>query len=83
MLHRRPVERARRRGRRCSSARGAAIAIPLDPRLVEEGLDPTVGRRFQRVRPPGGAERVLPDLLAVETRQDLDPVEGIGAILRF
>jgi hypothetical protein len=23
------------------------------------------------------------DLLAVETRQDLDPVEGIGAILRF
>ena len=59
----------------CGRAAAAAITCPLDGTTMEhrdDGLDLAVRLTLAY----GG------DLLAVE-RQDLDPVEGIGAILRF
>ncbi len=60
----------------CGRASDAAITCPLDGTTMEhrdDGLDLAVRLTLAY----GG------DLLAVEHRQDLDPVEGIGAILRF
>jgi peptide chain release factor subunit 1 len=60
----------------CGRASLAAATCPLDGTTMEwrdDGLDLAVRLTLAY----GG------DLLAVESRRDLDPVEGIGAILRF
>ena len=56
--------------------RVAPATCPLDGTTMEprdDGLDLAVRQTLAH----GG------DVLAVEHRRDLDPVEGIGAILRF
>jgi peptide chain release factor subunit 1 len=60
----------------CGRAAATATTCPLDGTTMEhrdDGLDLAVRLTLAY----GG------DLLAVEGRRDLDPVEGIGAILRF
>ena len=60
----------------CGRLMAEAGECPLDGTALEqrdEGLDPTV----HRVLAYGGT------VLAVQDRPDLDPVEGIGALLRF
>ena len=60
----------------CGRAALDAITCPLDGTTMEardDGLDLAVRLTLAH----GG------DVLAVEHRQDLDPVDGIGAVLRF
>ena len=60
----------------CGRAALDAIMCPLDGTTMEardDGLDLAVRLTLAH----GG------DVLAVEHRRDLDPVDGIGAILRF
>jgi peptide chain release factor subunit 1 len=76
LLYQTGVQRDGYRCPACGRAAAAASTCPLDGTTMEhrdDGLDLAVRLTLAY----GG------DLLAVETRQDLDPVEGIGAILRF
>ena len=76
LLHQSGVQRDAFRCPACGRAGAAAGTCPLDGTTMEhrdDGLDLAVRLTLAY----GG------DLLAVEHRQDLDPVEGIGAILRF
>ena len=76
LLHQAGVQRDAYRCPACGRAAAAATTCPLDGTTMEhrdDGLDLAV-----RLTLAYGGE-----LLAVEHRQDLDPVEGIGAILRF
>jgi hypothetical protein len=60
----------------CGRAAVRALTCPLDGTKMEprdDGLDLAVRLTLAN----GG------DVWAVEHRQDLDPVEGIGALLRF
>ena len=62
--------------RDCGRAALGASTCPLDGTTMEprdDGLDLAVRQTLAH----GG------DVLAVKYRRDLDPVEGIGAILRF
>ena len=75
LLHQLGVQKDAYRCPACGRAAATAITCPLDGTSMEhrdDGLDLAVRLTLAY----GG------DLLAVE-RQDLDPVEGIGAILRF
>ncbi len=70
------VQRAAFRCPACGRAAPDATTCPLDGTTMEprdDGLDLAV-----RLTLAHGGE-----VLALQTRQDLDPVEGIGAILRF
>jgi peptide chain release factor subunit 1 len=70
------VQRAAHRCAACGRASLDAITCPLDGTTMEardDGLDLAV-----RLTLAHGGE-----VLALESRRDLDPVEGIGAILRF
>jgi len=76
LLHRSGVQKDAYRCPACGRAAIAATTCPLDGTTMEhrdDGLDLAVRLTLAY----GG------DLLAVESRQDLEPVEGIGAILRF
>ncbi|MEO5574875.1 MAG: Vms1/Ankzf1 family peptidyl-tRNA hydrolase [Gaiellaceae bacterium] len=76
LLHQAGVQRDAYRCPACSRAAAVATTCPLDGTTMEhrdDGLDLAVRLTLAY----GG------DLLAVTRRQDLDPVEGIGAILRF
>jgi peptide chain release factor subunit 1 len=76
LLHRSGVQKDAYRCPACGRAAIAATTCPLDGTTMEhrdDGLDLAVRLTLAY----GG------DLLAVERRQDLEPVEGIGAILRF
>ena len=76
LLHQAGVKRHAYRCPACGRAAAVAGTCPLDGTTMEhrdDGLDLAVRLTLAY----GG------DLLAVEGRQDLDPVEGIGAILRF
>jgi hypothetical protein len=60
----------------CGRAAAAAGACPLDGtelEEVEDGLDVAV----QRALAHGG------EIVSVGTHRDLDPVEGVGALLRY
>ena len=70
------VQKAAYRCPACGRAALDAITCPLDGTTMEardDGLDLAV-----RLTLAHGGE-----VLALQSRQDLDPVEGIGAILRF
>ena len=76
LLYQAGVQRDAYRCPACGRAAAAATTCPLDGTTMEhrdDGLDLAVRLTLAY----GG------DLLAVEARPDLDPVEGIGAILRF
>jgi len=76
LLYQAGVQRDGYRCPACGRAAAEATRCPLDGTTMEhrdDGLDLAVRLTLAY----GG------DLLAVEARQDLDPVEGIGAILRF
>jgi peptide chain release factor subunit 1 len=76
LLHQAGVERDAYRCPSCGRAALDAKTCPLDGTTMEprdDGLD--IAMRLTLAH--GG------DVLAVEQRQDLDPVQGIGAILRF
>ena len=76
LLHQAGVQRDAYRCPACGRAAAAAGTCPLDGTTLEhrdDGLDLAVRLTLAY----GG------DLLAVEYSRDLDPVEGIGAILRF
>lgn len=76
LLHQAGVQKEAYRCPACGRAAAAATGCPLDGTTMEQrddGLDLAVRLTLAY----GG------DLLAVETRRDLDPVEGIGAILRY
>ena len=76
LLHQAGVQKDAYRCPACGRAAAVASTCPLDGTTMErrdDGLDLAV-----RLTLAYGGE-----LLAVERRQDLDPVEGIGAILRF
>jgi len=76
LLHRSGVQKDAYRCPACGRAAVTATTCPLDGTTMEhrdDGLDLAVRLTLAY----GG------DLLAVESRQDLEPVEGIGAILRF
>jgi len=76
LLYQAGVQRDAYRCTACGRAAAGATRCPLDGTTMEhrdDGLDLAVRLTLAY----GG------DLLAVEARQDLDPVEGIGAILRF
>ena len=76
LLHQAGVQRDAYRCPACGRASLSATACPLDGTTMEhrdDGLDVAVRLTLAY----GG------DLLAVEQAQDLDPVEGIGAVLRF
>lgn len=75
LLHQAGVKRDAYRCPACGRAAAVATTCPLDGTTMEhrdDGLDLAVRLTLAYAG----------DLLAVE-RQDLDPVEGIGAILRF
>jgi hypothetical protein len=76
LLYRTGVQKDAYRCPACGRAGVTATTCPLDGTTMEhrdDGLDLAVRLTLAY----GG------DLLAVEQRQDLEPVEGIGAILRF
>ena len=76
LLYQAGVQRDAYRCPACGRAAATATTCPLDGTTMEhrdDGLDLAVRLTLAY----GG------DLLAVETRRDLDPVEGMGAILRF
>jgi peptide chain release factor subunit 1 len=76
LLHQPGVKRDAFRCPSCGRAALDATTCPLDGTTMEprdDGLDIAVRLTLAH----GG------DVLAVEHRQDLDPVDGIGAILRF
>jgi peptide chain release factor subunit 1 len=76
LLYQAGVQRDGYRCPACGRASATATTCPLDGTTMEhrdDGLDLAVRLTLAY----GG------DLLAVEARRDLDPVEGIGAILRF
>ena len=76
LLHEAGVQRDAYRCPACGRASLSATTCPLDGTTMEhrdDGLDLAVRLTLAY----GG------DLLAVEQAQDLEPVEGIGAILRF
>ena len=76
LLYQDGVQRDAFRCPACGRAAVSASTCPLDGTTMEprdDGLDLAVRQTLAH----GG------DVLAVEHRQDLDPVEGIGAILRF
>jgi peptide chain release factor subunit 1 len=76
LLHQVGVQRDAYRCPACGRAAAAPTTCPLDGTTMEhrdDGLDLAVRLTLAY----GG------DLLAVEQRRDLDPVDGIGAILRF
>ena len=76
LLHQAGVQRDAYRCPACGRAAATHGTCPLDGTTMEhrdDGLDLAVRLTLAY----GG------DLLAVEQRRDLDPVEGIGAILRF
>ena len=76
LLHQAGVQKEGYRCPACGRAAAAATGCPLDGTTMEQrddGLDLAVRLTLAY----GG------DLLAVESRRDLDPVEGIGAILRY
>jgi peptide chain release factor subunit 1 len=76
LLYRTGVQKDAYRCPACGRAGANATTCPLDGTTMEhrdDGLDLAVRLTLAY----GG------DLLAVERRQDLEPVEGIGAILRF
>ena len=76
LLYQAGVQRDGFRCPACGRAASAATTCPLDGTTMEhrdDGLDLAVRLTLAY----GG------DLFAVEGRQDLDPVEGIGAVLRF
>ena len=76
LLHDAGARREAYRCPRCGRASLDAASCPLDGTTMElrdDGLDLAVRLTLAH----GG------DLLTVERRQDLDPVDGIGAILRF
>jgi len=76
LLYQDGVQRDAFRCPACGRAAVAASTCPLDGTTMEprdDGLDLAVRQTLAH----GG------DVLAVEYRRDLDPVEGIGAILRF
>jgi peptide chain release factor subunit 1 len=76
LLHQAGVQKEGYRCPACGRASAAATGCPLDGTTMEQrddGLDLAVRLTLAY----GG------DLLAVESRRDLDPVEGIGAILRY
>ena len=76
LLHRTGVQKNAYRCPACGRAAAVATTCPLDGTTMEhrdDGLDLAV-----RLTLAYGGE-----LLAVEHREDLDAVEGIGAILRF
>jgi len=76
LLHQAGVQRDGYRCPACGRAAATATTCPLDGTTMEhrdDGLDLAVRLTLAY----GG------DLLALENRRDLDPVEGIGAILRF
>jgi peptide chain release factor subunit 1 len=76
LLHHAGVRRDAYRCPACGRAAAAAGTCPLDGTTMEhrdDGLDLAVRLTLAY----GG------DLLAVEQRRDLEPVEGIGAVLRF
>jgi len=76
LLHQVGVQKDAYRCPACGRAGLATTTCPLDGNSMEhrdDGLDLAVRLTLAY----GG------DLLAVEHRRDLDPVEGIGAILRF
>ena len=76
LLHQAGVQRDAYRCPACGRAAVSATTCPLDGTTMEprdDGLDIAVRLTLAH----GG------DVLAVEHRQDLDPVDGIGAILRY
>jgi peptide chain release factor subunit 1 len=76
LLYQAGVQRDGYRCPACGRVAAGAATCPLDGTTMEhrdDGLDLAVRSTLAY----GG------DLLAVETRQDLEPVEGIGAVLRF
>ena len=76
LLHQAGVQKNAYRCPSCGRAAIGAISCPLDGTRMEprdDGLDIAVRLTLAH----GG------DVLAVEHRQDLDPVDGIGAILRY
>jgi peptide chain release factor subunit 1 len=76
LLYQRGVQQDARRCPACGRASLTASTCPLDGTTMEtrdDGLDLAVRLTLAF----GG------DVLAVEHRQDLEPVDGIGAILRF
>ena len=76
LLHQSGVQRDAYRCPTCGRAAVSATTCPLDGTTMEprdDGLDIAVRLTLAH----GG------DVLAVEHRQDLDPVDGIGAILRY
>lgn len=76
LLYQTGVQKDAYRCHACGRAAVTATTCPLDGTTMEhrdDGLDLAVRLTLAY----GG------DLLAVERRRDLDPVEGIGAILRF
>jgi peptide chain release factor subunit 1 len=76
LLHQAGVQRDAYRCPSCGRAAVSAKTCPLDGTTMEprdDGLDIAVRLTLAH----GG------DVLAVEHRQDLDPVDGIGAILRY
>ena len=76
LLHQAGVQKDAYRCPACGRAAAAATTCPLDGTTMEhrdDGLDLAL-----RLALAYGGE-----LLTVERRRDLDPVEGIGAILRF
>jgi peptide subunit release factor 1 (eRF1) len=76
LLHQAGVQRDAYRCPSCGRAAVSAKTCPLDGTTMEprdDGLDIAVRLTLAH----GG------DVLAVEHRQNLDPVDGIGAILRY
>ncbi len=76
LLYKEGVQRDAFRCPACGRAALDAITCPLDGTTMEDrddGLDLAVRLTLAH----GG------DVIAVEHRQDLDPVDGIGALLRF
>jgi peptide chain release factor subunit 1 len=75
LLYRQGVDREAWRCPRCAQSSSAAGPCPLDGTSMEpaDGLEVVVHQTLSS----GGAVRALTD------RRDLDPVEGIGALLRY
>ena len=76
LLHQAGVQRDGYRCPECGRAAATASTCPLDGTTMEH-RDDALDLAVRLTLAYGG------DLLAVEGRRDLDPVEGIGAILRF
>ena len=76
LLHQPGVQKEAYRCPACGRAAATATTCPLDETTLEQ-RDDDLDLAVRSTLTPYG------DLLAVESRQDLDAAEGIGAILRF